>query len=135
VQKLIQGKDQFSGETDAKYLLSSTVDKMKTTIGIQSVLAGISLFSLAVGFSFIGYLLFINNLCGHVATRRSLDSDACLAGSIASFGIGLAFFIASLIYWPYFAMNRTAQSKKDQQSISTAQKRVFERSSAFVVMY
>jgi hypothetical protein len=108
---------------------------MKTTIGIQSISAGISLFSLAVGFSFIGYLLFINNLCGHVATRRSLESDACLAGSIASFGIGLAFFIAALIFCHFLAMNRTVQSKEDQQSISTAQERPLERSSAFVVMY
>lgn len=104
---------------------------MKTANELQVISAGISLYILAVGFSVMGFLLFQNGFYGRAATVNSSDCGFYLACSIASFGIGLAFFIAALIYRRFYARNRRAGERKQGKSVSPAQVERIERSSRF----
>ncbi len=83
---------------------------MKPTTCIKNLATGISLLVLAVGFSLLGYLSFISTYNNSLAASRSLECGVSLAGSVASFGIGVVFLVAALLYRRYCTMNRAAGS-------------------------
>jgi hypothetical protein len=61
--------------------------------------ARISLVMLALGFSFLGILPFINRLQGEPPIASALEQNGCVAGSAASLLAGAVFLVAACIYW------------------------------------
>jgi chromate transport protein ChrA len=94
-----------------------TLAEMRSATDLQNICAGISLFALALGFSLFGYRLATNSLYDSIAMNGSVESSVCVAGSVASFGTGLIFLVAALIYWRYYATNRRTYSKKKNNTI------------------
>jgi len=61
--------------------------------------AGISLLMLALGFSLLGILSFINRLQGELAIASGIEQNCCVAGSVVSVLAGAIFLVAACIYW------------------------------------
>ncbi|MBV9644559.1 MAG: hypothetical protein JO334_13395 [Verrucomicrobia bacterium] len=61
--------------------------------------AGISLVMLALGFSFLGIVPFVQRMQGESAIASALEQNCCIAGSFASLLAGTIFLIAACIYW------------------------------------
>jgi hypothetical protein len=61
--------------------------------------AGISLVMLALGFSLLGVLSFINRLQGELAIASAVEQNFCVAGSAVSVLAGATFLIAACLYW------------------------------------
>jgi hypothetical protein len=60
---------------------------------------GISLLTLAFGFSFLGILSFLNRLQGELAIASAVENNFCIAGSVVSVLAGMVFLVAAYIYW------------------------------------
>jgi hypothetical protein len=61
--------------------------------------AGISLVMLALGFSLLGALSFLNRLHGELAAASGVEQNCCVAGSAVSVFAGSIFLIAACVYW------------------------------------
>jgi hypothetical protein len=61
--------------------------------------AGISLVMLALGFSLLGVLSFLNRLHGELAIAPIVEQNCCVAGSAVSVFAGSVFLIAACFYW------------------------------------
>jgi hypothetical protein len=61
--------------------------------------AGISLVILALGFSLLGVLSFLNRLQGELAIASAVEQNCCLAGSAVSVFAGSVFLVAACLYW------------------------------------
>jgi hypothetical protein len=61
--------------------------------------AGISLVMLALGFSLLGVLSFLNRLHGELAIASVVEQNCCVAGSAVSVFAGSVFLIAACVYW------------------------------------
>ncbi|MBV8141117.1 MAG: hypothetical protein JOZ60_03635 [Verrucomicrobia bacterium] len=61
--------------------------------------ARISLVLLALGFSFLGILSFINREQGEPAISSALEHSCCFAGSAASLFAGAVFLVAACLHW------------------------------------
>jgi hypothetical protein len=61
--------------------------------------AGVSLVMLALGFSLLGILSFINRLQGELAVASTVEQNFCVAGSAVSVVAGAIFLVAAYIYW------------------------------------
>ena len=59
----------------------------------------VSLLMLALGFSSLGILSYVNRLQGDLAVAPGLEGDCCVAGSAVSVLAGATFFIAACFYW------------------------------------
>lgn len=59
----------------------------------------VSLLMLALGFSLLGILSYLNRLQGDMAVAPGLEGDCCVAGSAISVLAGAIFFIAACFYW------------------------------------
>ena len=66
---------------------------------LKRIAAGVSLIMLALGFSLLGILSFMNRLQGELAVRSSLEKNCCVAGSAVSVLAGAIFLVAACIYW------------------------------------
>jgi hypothetical protein len=60
---------------------------------------GISLLTLAFGFSLLGILSFLNRLQGELAIASTVENNFCVAGSAVSVLAGMVFLAAACIYW------------------------------------
>jgi hypothetical protein len=60
---------------------------------------GISLLTLAFGFSLLGILSFFNRLQGELAIASVVENNFCVAGSVVSVLAGIVFLAAACIYW------------------------------------
>ena len=60
---------------------------------------GISLLTLAFGFSLLGILSFLNRLQGELAMTSAVENNFCVAGSVVSVLAGMLFLTAACIYW------------------------------------
>jgi hypothetical protein len=60
---------------------------------------GISLLTLAFGFSLLGILSFLNRVQGGLAIASALENNFCVAGSAVSVLAGMIFLAAACIYW------------------------------------
>jgi hypothetical protein len=60
---------------------------------------GISLVMLALGFSLLGVLSFLNRLQGELAIAPMVEQNCCVAGSAVSVFAGSVFLIAACLYW------------------------------------
>ncbi len=60
---------------------------------------GISLLTLAFGFSLLGILSFLNRLQGELAIASAVENNFCVAGSAVSVLAGMVFLAAACIYW------------------------------------
>ena len=65
----------------------------------KNLSARISLAILAVGFSLLGILSFINRPEGDSAMATSLANNGCVAGSLVSVLAGSVFLIAACSSW------------------------------------
>jgi hypothetical protein len=72
---------------------------MKSQRRLQKISAGISLFVLSLGFSFLGLLPFFNNPQANLADVPSVSTPFWIAGSSASLLAGTTFLVASCVYW------------------------------------
>jgi hypothetical protein len=61
--------------------------------------AGISLVMLALGFSLLGVLSFLNRLNGELAIAPIVEQNCCVAGSAVSVFAGSVFLLAAFLYW------------------------------------
>jgi hypothetical protein len=61
--------------------------------------AGISLVMLALGFSLLGVLSFLNRWQGELAASSTVEQSYCIAGSAVSVVAGSVFLIAAFVYW------------------------------------
>jgi len=66
---------------------------------LKRIAAGVSLIMLAVGFSLLGILSFVNRLQGDLAMGSALERHCCVAGSAASVLAGAIFFVSAGMYW------------------------------------
>ena len=66
---------------------------------LKRALAGISLVMLALGFSLLGVLSFLNRLQGELAIESVVEQNCCIAGSAVSVFAGSVFLIAACVYW------------------------------------
>jgi hypothetical protein len=66
---------------------------------LKGTSAGISLIMLALGFSLLGVLSFINRLQGELAIASVVEQNFCLAGSVVSVLAGATFLIVACLYW------------------------------------
>ena len=66
---------------------------------IKRTSAGISLVILALGFSLLGILSFINRQQGEFSLTSAVEQSCCLAGSTVSVLAGGIFLLAACIYW------------------------------------
>jgi len=65
----------------------------------KRAIAGISLIILALGFSLLGILSFLNRLHGELAIAPAVEQNCCVAGSAVSVCAGGVFLAAACIYW------------------------------------
>src|ERR1700688_4551347 len=63
--------------------------------------AGISLLMLALGFSLLGALSFLNRLHGELGIASAVEQNCCVAGSAASVLAGSVFLVAACLYWKW----------------------------------
>ncbi len=66
---------------------------------LKRVSAGISLVMLALGFSLLGVLSFLNRWHGELAIASGVEQNCCVAGSAVSVFAGSVFLIAACLYW------------------------------------
>ncbi len=66
---------------------------------IKRTSAGISLVMLALGFSLLGILSFINRQQGEFSLASAVEQSCCVAGSAVSVLAGGVFLLAACIYW------------------------------------
>jgi hypothetical protein len=66
---------------------------------LKRISAGVSLVMLALGFSLLGILSFMNRLQGELATGSALEKNCCVAGGAGSLLTGAIFLVAAGIYW------------------------------------
>jgi len=66
---------------------------------LKRISAGVSLVMLALGFSLLGILSFMNRLQGDLVVASALEENCCVAGSALSVLAGVIFFVAACIYW------------------------------------
>jgi hypothetical protein len=66
---------------------------------LKRIPAGVSLLMLALGFSLLGILSFMNRLQGQLAIGSAFEKNCCVAGSAVSVLAGAIFFVAACIYW------------------------------------
>jgi hypothetical protein len=91
----------------------------KLTNPIQILSTCISLFVLAVGFLLIGYFSLIDSSYDRLSGSDSLGRGVCLAGSVSSFGVGLVFLIAALLYSRFCSKDRIAHPNEFAKRYST----------------
>jgi hypothetical protein len=60
---------------------------------------GISLLTLAFGFSLLGILSFLNRLQGELGFASAVENNFYVAGSAVSVLAGMIFLAAACIYW------------------------------------
>jgi hypothetical protein len=60
---------------------------------LKRISAGVSLVMLALGFSLLGILSFMNRLQGELATGSALEKNCCLAGGAGSLWQGRCFLL------------------------------------------
>jgi hypothetical protein len=66
---------------------------------LKRIAAGVSLIILALGFSLLGILSFVNRLEGQLAMGSAFEKNCCVAGSAVSVLAGAIFLVAACIYW------------------------------------
>ena len=66
---------------------------------LKRVLAGVSLVSLALGFSLLGILSFLNRWHRELAIESAMEQSCCVAGSAVSVFAGSVFLVAACLYW------------------------------------
>jgi hypothetical protein len=66
---------------------------------LKQTSTGISLLTLAFGFSLLGVLSFLNRLQGDLAIASAVEKSFCFAGSALSVLAGMIFLAAACLYW------------------------------------
>lgn len=67
---------------------------------LQKILTGMSLISLALGFSIVGILVIVNR---HQADLQGLTAGSSIAmvGGISAMLVGTAFLVAACLHWKF----------------------------------
>jgi hypothetical protein len=71
---------------------------MKTSTRLQRLSINLSLVILALGFSALGFVSFMNNQSGHTGSIFSAEHTYSLIGSTFSILVGATFFIAAVTF-------------------------------------
>ena len=83
---------------------------------LKRISAGVSLIMLALGFSLLGILSFMNRLQGELAMGSALEKNCCVAGSALSMLAGAVFFVAACIYWSRWPAEPPAAGEDERNS-------------------
>ncbi len=75
---------------------------MKTSTRLQTLSINLSLVILALGFSALGLVSFINNQSDHTGSIFSVEHTYSLIGGIFSVLVGATFFIAAAVTFKGF---------------------------------
>ena len=75
---------------------------------LKRISACVSLVMLALGFSLLGILSFLNMAQGKLPITSDLQENCCLAGSAVSVLVGAIFLVAACIYWSRLAAESPA---------------------------
>jgi hypothetical protein len=66
---------------------------------LKQTSTGLSLLTLAFGFSLLGVLTFLHRWQEELVIASAVEKSYCLAGSAVSVLAGMIFFAAACIYW------------------------------------
>ena len=94
------------------YLLKFYTESMLRDL--KRIAAGVSLIMLALGFSLLGTLSFVNRLQGELAVGSALEKNCCIAGSAVSVLAGAIFLVAACLYWSRLPAAREEQRKSSR---------------------
>jgi hypothetical protein len=100
----------FARWTDAKAEMpAQSIDRLT----IQKISTGLSLMSLALGFSIFGILIIVNR---HQADLHGLsgESSLAIAGGIGAILVGTVFLVAACCHWRFYARRSVTLSVRRQ---------------------
>jgi len=84
---------------------------------LKRIAAGVSLIMLALGFSLLGVLSFMNRLQGELVVGSALEKNFCVAGSAVSVLAGAIFLVAACIYWSRLPAEPPAAGEEQRKRI------------------
>ena len=79
--------------------MSATEEEADMSKDLKYLFAGVSLVTLALGFSLLGILSFVYQAQGYSATVSDLENNYSYLGSGVSIFAGAIFFAAARAYW------------------------------------
>ena len=105
--------DLLAREGGSRKISSS---KRKPMLNHKRISAGLSLVVLALGFSLLGILSFLNGPQGELAMPSALEKNFVVVGSAVSVLAGAIFLFAACRYWKDDHRVRTEFSRSDMET-------------------
>jgi hypothetical protein len=94
---------------------AETPNRLPRRQTLQKISTGLSLISLALGFSIFGMLIIVNR---HQADLNGLSGESSVAtvGGIGAILVGTAFLVAACLHWRFCAKRYAALSVRRQSA-------------------